>query len=334
MLTRARGLLSLLLLMAWPAFAQAPAPIELKLSHYLPPNHTIHKVLEEWGRDLEQRSGGRLTLRIYPAGQLGPVQRQFDLARNGQADLAVGLTGATPGRYPLTEVSNLPFVHPAAGSGSAVTSRRLTELGPKYLAREFPGLHLLWLGVTPPSAFFTSKREIASIADLRGLKVRFQGEQHAKILRELGAVPLQVPPAQITDDLSKGVIDGALFNYEGGESFGIGAVTRHVAEPAIAPASLIFVMNGAKYDGLPADLRAILDATTGPDAAEVLGRRWDAAEAHGREAMLASKVQINTFAPAELKRLQDTLAPLVQQATEQLTKDGKPGPEFLAEYTK
>ena len=88
-----------LLLAVAPVMAQAET-VELKVSTYLPPNHTVNKELEVWGQEIEKRSGGRLTLRIYPAAQLGPVQRQFDLARNGQADLAVGLTGATRDAIP------------------------------------------------------------------------------------------------------------------------------------------------------------------------------------------------------------------------------------------
>ena len=97
-----RGLLAALAFGAAALFGTAASAqnVELKVSTYLPPNHTIHKFLEAWGADIAQRSNGRLTIKIYPASQLGPVQRQYDLARSGQADLAVGLTGATPGRYP------------------------------------------------------------------------------------------------------------------------------------------------------------------------------------------------------------------------------------------
>ncbi len=320
--------------LAAPAFAQAPAPapIELKVSHYLPPNHTIEKVLEDWGKEVDAKSGGRLKLRIYPASQLGPVQRQFDLARNGQADLAVGLTGATPGRYPMTELASLPFVAPAAGTTSAIMSRRLTELAPQYLAPEFAGLHLLWLGMTPENSFFTARREIAKEDDLRGLKIRFQGEVTARTLRDLGAVPLQVPPGDIADGMSKGVIDGATFDYEAAESFGLGTVTRHVVEPGFMSGSLILVMNAARYGALPADLRAIIDETTGPAAAEKLGERWDAAEQHGRAYMLGSNVSINTLPAAEVERFHATLTPMVKQAVEAVDKAGKPGTAFLAAY--
>ena len=338
MLKGAIALLAATLLAAGPlgaARAQAPVQtMELKVSHYLPPNHTVQKVLEDWAAECDARSGGRLKLRIYPASQLGPVQRQFDLARNGQADMAVGLTGATPGRYPMTELASLPFVEPKAGDTSAVMSRRLTELAPRYLQPEFAGLRLLWVGVQPLSSFFTARREVDAVSALRGLKMRFQGEQHAKVLRALGAVPLQVPPGEIADGMAKGVIDGAVFNYEAAESFGLMSVTRHVMEPPFFTATLVLVMNQAKYDALPPDLRAILDDTTGPGAAEKLGVRWDAAQQHGRDAMLAAKVDLNTLPLAEMDKLRTALQPLVAEAVAALDKSGKPATQLLADYTQ
>jgi TRAP-type C4-dicarboxylate transport system substrate-binding protein len=256
------------------------------------------------------------------------------LARTGQADLAVGLTGATPGRYSMTELASLPFVWPKEGSSSSIMSRRLTELAPKYLAKEFEGVHILWIGVTPTVSFFTARREVADVADVQGLKLRFQGEQHAKVLRLLGAVPLQVPPGEIADGMSKGVIDGALFNYEAAESFGLGSVTRYVSEPGFITAILCLAMNSARYESLPADLRAIIDDTTGPNAAELLGRRWDGAEQHGRDYMLTNKVSIRVLAPTEVDAMKSKLEPLMEASIDALEKNGKPARAFLEEYRK
>jgi TRAP-type C4-dicarboxylate transport system substrate-binding protein len=307
---------------------------ELKVSHYLPPNHTVQKVLEDWSAELEQKSQGQLKLRIYPATQLGPVPRQFDLARNGQADMAVGLTGATPGRYPLTEIGTLPFASPSAGLTSAAMSRRMTELTGQYLAPEFAGLRVLWFGIAPPTSFFTARKQINTVADLSGLKLRFLGEQQANVLRALGAVPLQVPPGEIADGMAKGVIDGAMFNYEAAESFGLGTVTHHVMEPAFFTGALALVMNAGKYQSLPANLRTLIDETTGPAAAEQLGVRWDAADAHGRAAMLAAHVEINTLDPQALAEMHKAIQPLIDDAIASVEKDGKPAKAFFAAYTK
>ncbi len=330
--TTRRGLVAGSMATAFTRRARARAPLELKVSHYNPPSHTIHKVLEAWGEELDKRSGGRLKLRIYPAAQLGPAPRQFDLARNGQADMAVGLTGATPGRYPMTELSNLPFVFPGARSGSAATSKRLTELAPKYLASEFAGLRILWFGVSPPTMLFTARREILGPGDLKGLKMRFQGEQAAKVLRALGAAPVQVSPGEVADGMSKGVIDGAIFNYEAAEAFGLASVTRFVAEPPFSNATLALMMNMARYDALPPDLKSLIDDTTGPAAAEKLGVVWDAAELHGREALLAQKVSIKMMAPDEVAKFKMLVEPITAESVGELAKAGKPAQAFLDAY--
>ena len=328
-----RGLIASTMLLAAFGVARAET-IELKLSHYLPPNHTWHKVLEEWAQDIDKRSSGRLKVSIYPAAQLGPVQRQLDLARNGQADIAIGLIGATPGRYPMTELISLPFVFPKAGTGSAVTSQRLSELAPKYLQPEYPGLHILMFGVPPIVSFFTAKRDLSNIDNVKGLKIRFQGEQNAAMLRELGAAPLQVPPGEIADGMSKGVIDGALFNYEAAESFGLGSVTKHVLEPGITTGALAMVMNTRRYDSLPPDLKAIIDETTNPATAAALGKRWDEAEQHGRDYMKRNNVAIETLAPEQVAALKAKLEPQLASAVAAVEKSGKPAKQMLEEYQR
>ena len=89
--------------------AYAQEVVELKVSHFVPPNHTFHKAMVAWGEELGKLSGGRLKLTIYPAGQLGGgPNRQFDAARNGITDIAISLHGATPGRYATTVAPGLP----------------------------------------------------------------------------------------------------------------------------------------------------------------------------------------------------------------------------------
>ena len=109
--------------MAVAATAAAAQTIELKLSHFVPPNHTFHKWAQAWAERLAKESGGRLKVTIYPNGQLvGPPNRQLDAARNAITDMSFVLHGVTPGRYPVTELGNLPFTWPKTGFGSATLS--------------------------------------------------------------------------------------------------------------------------------------------------------------------------------------------------------------------
>ena len=59
----------------------AAQTIELKVSHYLPPNHSIHGELNRWADEIASKSNGRLKISIFPSGQMGPIKRQFDLVR-------------------------------------------------------------------------------------------------------------------------------------------------------------------------------------------------------------------------------------------------------------
>ena len=312
--------------------ARAEETVELKVSHYLPPNHTFQKELLRWSDELAAQSGGKLKLNIFPASQMGPVNRQFDLARNGVVDIAVGLHGATPGRYALTELVSLPYSTPRDGSTSAIASRRLSELAPAYLAAEHQGMKILWMAVTNPLLVHTANRQIKTLADFKGLRIRYAGEQFAQIIPALGAVALAVPPAETQDGLNKGIIDGATFPYEAAQSFDLGTVVKYSLEPGMSSATFAVAMNPARFDSLPADLKALIEKTTGPEMAARFGAAFDVSEKAGREYMLTKKVQISTLAEAELATARALLQPIADKALEALEKQGKPARKFLSAY--
>jgi TRAP-type transport system periplasmic protein len=304
---------------------------ELKVSHFLPPNHTFQKAMVLWSDDLEKQSGGRVKLRIYPAGQLGGgPNRQFDAARNGVVDIAISLHGATPGRYSMTELASLPFVSPSAGNASAVASRRLSELAPD-LAKEHEGLRILWMAVTPP-LMFHSKTPIRAIADFKGKRIRYAGVQFKNIIDSLGAVPLLVPPQETQDGLAKGIIDAATFPYEGAASFDIATVAKYTLEPGVSSATFGVVMNPAKYASLPDDLRSLIDKTTGPDAAAKFGAMWDEAERDGKTAMMAKGTQVSTLAKDQLDEMKAIFKPQIDTAIAEVDAQGKPGRKFFEAY--
>lgn len=308
-------------------------PIALKVSHHLPPNHTFHRELTAWGDQLAEQSQGQLALTIFPAAQLGPINRQFDLVRNGAVDIVVGLQGATPRRFPMTDLVSLPYAAPKAGNVSRITSRRLTELAPTYLASEHAGMKILWMAVTNPLMFHTTKRPIASLEDFKGLRVRYAGEQFAKIIPLLGASPLAVPPAETADSLAKGIIDATTFPFEACLSFDIGSVVKYSLEPGISSATFAVAMNPAKFAALPPALQALIEQTTGPARAERFGAAFDVSETKGREYMLAKGVQISQLPEPELARVKEILSPLRGTALAELEKAGKPGQAFFDAYT-
>ena len=312
-----------------PAMAEV---IELRVSHFLPPNHTFHRFMSNCGTELEAKSGGRFKVTLYPAAQLGGgANRQFDSARNGVVDIAISTHGATPGRYPMTELVSLPFVAPAAGASSAVASRRLTELSSEFLLNEHEGLKPLFMAVTAPLKIH-SINAVLKVDDLKGKKIRFQGIQLKNVIDVVGAVPVPVPPPETQDALSKGIVDAATFPHEGASSFDLGTVVKYSLEPGLSCATFAVVMNPAKYNSLPQDLRALIDQSTGTAAAETFGAAWDKAELEGKASMTAKGVTQNTLPVGEVEKFKALVAPQVEAALVALEGKGQPARQFFAAF--
>ncbi|MDP2678816.1 MAG: TRAP transporter substrate-binding protein [Rhodoferax sp.] len=299
--------------------------VELKVSHFLPPNHTFHKELLRWSEDLLKKSNGQLVLKVFPASQMGPLPRQFDLARTGVADMALGLHGSTPGRFPMTELVQLPYLVTSSAKSSAL----MTELAPKYLAEEHGGVRILYLLTTSPLKFHMSKAKIDSMADFKGLRIRYVGESFANTIKAFGGVPVAVSPAETADAMSKGIVDGAMFPYEGAQSFQLGTETKYSYEPGISAATFFLVMNPKSYDKLSPDLRKLIDDTTGPAAARRVGDILEnVVETEGRTYMESKGTKIVSFSDKAITEMKAAVAPQVAEAVSKVDSKNLPGSAF------
>jgi len=309
--------------------------ITLKLSHFVPPQHTFHKWITAWAEKIEKESNGRLKFEIYPNGQLvGPPNRQFDAARNGIVDIAWCLHGVTPGRYPMTELANLPFTFPSIGVDLPEMAKRLTELAPKYLAAEHTGLHILFMNQAPPVTLY-SKEPIKTLADYKGKKIRYASITNKQMLEALGAAPMLIPPSDAQDAMSKGIVEGAMFPHEAGVAYDLASVVKYNMEPPVASATFAMVMNPAKYNSLPADLRAIIDKETGVAGGMSFAAAYQAQEKLARELETSKKgLQVITLPAADVAKMKELSKPIIDKAIADLESQGKPAKEFFAAYTK
>jgi TRAP-type C4-dicarboxylate transport system substrate-binding protein len=307
----------------------------LKLSHFVPPQHAFHKWVVKWTEMITKESHGRLKFQIYPNGQLvGPPNRQFDAARNGIVDIAWCLHGVTPGRYPMTELANLPFTWPSAGADLPLMAKRMTELAPKYLAAEHKGLHILFMNMANPVVVY-SKEPIRSVADYKGKKIRYASITNKEMLDAMGAVPSLVPPPVTQDALAKGIVEGATFPHEAGLAYHLASVVHYAIEPPMASATFALVMNKAKYESLPKDLRAILDKEAGVKGAMSFGRAWHKQEVFARKLETTKLgLKIITLPPKEVAKMHELAKPIIKNSIAKLEAEGKPAQAFFDAYTK
>lgn len=306
----------------------------LKVSTFLPPNHTFNRALEAWSEVLKEKTGGELSLELFTSGQLGPPNRQYELAKSGVVDLTVVLHSATPGRFPMTAIAGSPLSYPTAGQTSEVTSRRLTELAPEYLAAEHAGTKILWMAMTPALKLHTTDKEITAVDDVKGLRVRYSGKVFQKILENIGASPVPVAPAETGDALSKGIVDGAMFPFEATKAFDLATSVHFSLEPGLASATFAVVMNQEKYDSLSEELQKIISDTTGPDMGQKFGKMWDEGEAEGRAYMIDAGRKITQLSDAEISKFQGLVSPIIEESLADAEAKGLPARAFYEAYTK
>lgn len=253
--------------------------VTLKVAHFLPANSNAHvNVIKPWCDQLTEESTGRISCQLYPSMQLGGTPATLaDMARNGVADIVWTAPGYSAGKFPRVEALELPFVLPYGGqAGNAI----IWDYFEQYAQEDFKGFHVLALFGDGGMDVHTRDTPVRSLEDFKGLKLRASSRTAAKTLERLGATPVSMPPAQMTEAIAKGVVDGALATWEVVAPTKLDEVTHHHSllgegRPAIGYTVLSMLMNKRKYDSLPADLKDILDRNSGKALSERFGQAWD-----------------------------------------------------------
>lgn len=298
-------------LLAAPSILRAQT-YELKVSNHLPPMHQINTELNRWAEEMRSLSEGALQLQVFPASQMGPPPRQADLVRTGVADVAFVYSAMNPGRFPVTEVFSLPFLM-AEDGGTPMSAARASWVATSMrdaFAHEFADGEVLYCIGSVSGGYFMRSAQIRTPGDLRGLRVRPTTAIVSDQLQEMGASPANVGPAELADAIGRGVVDGAVFNFEGGRAFQLHQSVRQVATLASNAAVFALVANSQMLDRLPAELATLLRDSTGPETARRVGAMYDAAEAAGREFMVQNGVEIHDLTGDAIESFVATLEPV------------------------
>jgi TRAP-type C4-dicarboxylate transport system substrate-binding protein len=256
---------------ALPVFAE-----ELKFANFTPPFHTINKsVIEKLDSELSARTGGELRVRGYHGGELGsgPVE-QYVRAVQGVADIVWGLPGYTSSQFRKTMIAELPGAIPPEKPGYEA----LWAAYDPHLKDEFPATKPLALWTSEPNIFIMRNKVIRTPADLAGLKVRVAGATAAEVAEALGATPVQMPINQVYNALQTGLIDGVITGASTLTDFKLDEVADAITTGApLGRIAFYTVMNLAKYESLPAEHRAAIDAVAGIPLSKSAEDAWYAA---------------------------------------------------------
>ena len=308
----------------------AAQEIKLKLSHFAPAAHNHHvNVIVPWVEEVKKRSNGRVEITVFPGASLCKPPQQYDCAKSGIADLAWGVTGWTPGRFPLSSVIELPYMHRTAATGSQM----LADLWPKYLSKEYDDVYVLYMNVHPAGHVHTHSKLIRTLDDFKGMKIRTPTAVVGDMLDTLGATKVGMPANQIYESMSNKVIDGFGMPYEALPSFKLIEVSRYHTEVGMYTTAFAMFMNKARFDSLPPDVQKILVETTSPQSGywKRVGESWDKAEIFGRKLTLEQKGEIYVLPKDERKRWRDAVRPLDEKWVADLEGKKLPAKALLSD---
>jgi len=306
-------------LVALPAAAET---YNLKIAHFVTPKHSYSQWIVRWSQELTKKSNGQLKFKIFPGSQLGPPPKYYDLARRGQADIVWSAHGFTPGRFPLTEISNLPYLVGSAEIGTKVLNDPV--LRKKYLDPEHKGVKVLMLLTHQPGNINTAKRAVRRLEDIKGLRLRFASATIRDFISALGGTPVGMPPTRISESMQKGTIDGAVIDYGGaGLAFRMGPVTKYTTEMYSYVTSFCFCMNARSWKRLPANLKKLINDSLAGREGEV-GREWDKLDDIGKRLMMKAGMTPIKLSSAEHARFRAVGAKVADAKLAKLEKRGLP----------
>lgn len=294
------------------AYAQE---VTLRLHQFLPPPAPVpSKILKPWGAAIEEASGGRIKIQHFDAMSLGGRPPElFDQARDGVVDIAMTVAGYTPGRFPSTEVLELPFMM----TSPVATSKAFWEMvETDWQQGEYKDVKVLGAWVHGPGQIHT-KDGVSSLEDMKDLTLRGPTRIINNLLSELGAEPVGMPLPAIPEALSKGVVKGTVIPWEVTTAIRlselVGNHTEFTGDEALYTAAIILVMNKDKYNALPDDLKAILDAESGEKLSAMAAEKMLAEDAPARAIAEKAGNTITVLDAEETARWKAAAEPVVAQ---------------------
>lgn len=274
----------------------------LRLHQMLPPQAVIPaQAIAPWAERIAEESDGRINIELYPAMQLGGAPPQlFDQAKDGVVDIIWTVLGYTPGRFPISEGFELPFMV----SNGEDTSRAFQEFVETYAMDEFAEVKLIAVHTHGPGLFHM-RNPVNALEDLDGVKVRGGSRIINEMLVSLGAEPIGMPVPAVSEALSTGVIDGTTIPWEVTTAVRSSELvsnhTGFAGDRGLYTQTFAVVMNLDAYNNLPDDLKAIIDANSGAEIAAEFGRAMDAGDAAGLKVAEDLGNNIVTLDPAPWK---------------------------------
>lgn len=300
-----------LVVTAGMAFTQ---DVVLRYSSWLPPNHHVNvNAMYPWFAEIEKVTDGRVRVEVLPK-VVGTAASQFDVIRDGLADISFIVAGYTPGRFPLAEMGEMSWV----GNDARLFAPIFNDVYNEYMlkAGEFEGVKLMTIFSNSPGNIATVDKPVRSMADLKGLKLRSTGPWTTSVLNAVGAIPILKSSNEAFEMMSTGVIDGSLGQRETVKNMNMMDLIHHytIIPGGLFSAGLAVIMNEDAWNRIsPAD-QAAIEAISNDKLAAAMGKSFHDADA-------AAEAEMRARPGIEISVADDAFLADLHKVTDQLEQE-------------
>lgn len=300
-------------------------PVTLTFGHPFPPTDPIQvNVWEPWAERVNEATGGTVTIEIHAGGALSPAPQVYENTAAGAQDLGWTLPGYTPGRFPITQIIEAPFVFEGAVQGTEVAGQLLEEF--EAFQQEFSDVKLLSLWAMDTGDLFTRDQPVESLEDLAGMTIRSPAPLQSQALEAMGANAVSMPAPDIYDAVERGVIDGYKLANSATRVFDLGQTTGYRTVCNCYTGAFVLVMSPSAWDGLSPAQQEAIESLTGQDLAMELARAHQAAADDTAATYWPDAgVESIELSEDEFARWRETVRPVFDQWIQERESEGVPG---------
>lgn len=300
--------------------------ITLSYSIFFPATHAQTLAAEQWAKEVETRTDGRVKIIMYPGETLSKAPQCYDGVVSGISDIGMSAFAYTRGRFPLLEALDLPVGYP-----DGITATRIAnKIVQKYQPAELSEVKVLYLHGHGPG-ILASRKPVKTLKDISSLKIRATGLS-AKIVSSLGTVPVSMSQGETYEALQKGVVDATLCPIETLKGWKQGEVINYVVDTrAVGYTTAMYaVMNKAKWDSLPEDIQKIIEKVNA-EWIDKQGAAWDESDREGAKFVESLGHEFISLDPAEEAALVKAVEPILAEYADTTESKGLPGKAVLAD---
>ena len=303
----------------------------LRIHQFLPSTGTVPAdFIIPWAEKVTEESDGRLNVEVYSSMSLGGTPAAlYDQARDGVVDIVWTVAGYTPGRFPISETFELPFIMTDAESSSRAAWRFWEE----HMQEETEDVRMLAVHLHGSGVFHMNAPAVERPEDLEGRTVRGPTRLTTRLLEALGATAVGMPVPQVPEALSRNVVEGAVIPWEVTQVLRVPELvdthTEFGGDHGLYSTFFFFAMNHDAYDELPDDLKEIIDNNSGIETSGWAGRAQEAADEVARQIAVDRGNTIVTVEGDDLQAWYDAAQRVRDQWVEEMAGRDLDGAELI-----